>query len=766
MGSSRKTRAELQRDLETLRDRLEEVERTEAELARALNALRESEDRYRALFEQAAVGVAQVETKTGRFLRINQKYCDIVGYSEAELLAMPFQSITHRDDLEEDLDQLRQLLAGGISAYQTEKRYVHKQGHPVWIQLNASLICDASGKPVDLVAQIQDITDRKQAETLAELAAKVDAGFLMEEVLDHVFEDFQTVIPFERIGCALIEEGGRTARAAYGRSISSEIELPIGYSAPLEGSSLQTILEGKRPRILNDLELYLRERPNSDSTRRMLAEGIRSSLTCPLIAMGKPVGFLFFSSTKPRTYSEVHVEIYLRIAERLSMIIEKSRLTQELTDTKRLLETRNEFIQGVFGRYTSEEVASQILTSPRALKIGGETRKVTILMSDLRAFSDLCVRLDPQQVVHLLNTHLGAMTDVIIEHGGTIDEFLGDSILAIFGAPIPAEDGARRALACALSMQRAMGEVNAQLTKEGLPALDLGIGVHTGEVVVGNIGSQKRAKYGIVGPPVNLVSRIQACTSSGQILCSEATLREAGDSVEFDECLEVRAKGFPEPIMTFSVCGFRDQPELSIQRRVEPLANLTKSLPLRFQTVEENQIGQVTFQGELSKLSHAEAVIRSVAQVGCPFQPLAPEKACPLLRVSRLSDLVLLVSPPGDVGCEERIYSRVTEVLSGQDVRVRFTSLSTAARRLLDQLLREDHASVPVSTSAAEVISETSAEGGNKDGRQETHRAAPESLEAPLRADRRRFGLYGGQTSGEGSQIHLREVRPRRPQEG
>jgi PAS domain S-box-containing protein len=720
MRGTWKTRAKLQRDLEALRDRLEQVERSEAERECALNGLRESEDRYRALFEQAAVGVAQIETRTGRFLRVNQKYCEIVGYGEAELLAMDFRSITHQDDLEEDLDQLRQLLAGEISAYQTEKRYVHKQGHLVWIQLNASVICDASGKPVDLVAQIQDVTDRKQAETLAELAAKVDAGFRMEEVLDHVFEAFQTVIPFERIGCALIEEGGRTARAAYARSVSSEIELPTGYSAPLEGSSLQTILEGKRPRILNDLELYLREHPNSESTRRIVAEGMRSSLTCPLIAMGKPVGFLFFSSAKPRTYSEVHVEIYLRIAERLSMIIEKGRLTQELIDTKRLLETRNQFIKEVFGRYTSEEVASQILRSPQALKIGGETRRVTILMSDLRAFSDLCVRLDPQQVVHLLNTHLSAMTDVIMEYGGTIDEFLGDSILAIFGAPIPLEDSARRALACALSMQHAMGEVNAQLIREGLPALDLGIGVHTGEVVVGNIGSQKRAKYGIVGPPVNLASRIQACTFGGQILCSEATLREAGDSVEFDECLEVRAKGFPEPTLTFSVCGFRDQPELSIQTRVEPLATLTKSLPLRFQAVEENQIGQVTFQGELSELSHAEAVIGSVAQVGCPYQPLPPEKACPLLRVSRLSDLVLLVSPPGDVGCEEQIYARVTQVLSGQNVRVRFTSLSAAARRVLDQMLAEDHASVPISTSAAEVISETSAEGDGEHGRQET----------------------------------------------
>jgi PAS domain S-box-containing protein len=654
-------------------------------------ALRQSEQRFRHAFEAAVHGMALVSPH-GRWLKINRALCDIVGYSEAELLEADFQSITHREDLGRDLEHLRMLLAGEISSYNTEKRYIHKRGHAVWIRLSASVVHDAAQKPVHIIAHIEDITARKQAEKLAELAARVDAGLTIEEVLEQVFEAFREVIPYERIGCALVEDGGRTARSVYARSIGSEIELPAGYSAPLKGSSLETVLEGKRPRILDDLEAHLRERPESDSTRRMVAEGMRSSLTCPLVAMGKAVGFLFFSSTKPHAYSGVHAEIYLRIAERLSLIVEKGRLYQELIETKQLLKTRGEFIEEAFGRYMSEEVASQILASPRALKIGGEMRKVTILMSDLRGFADLCAELDPQQVIRLLNVYLEAMTDVIMRYQGTIDEFQGDSILAIFGAPVDAKDHARRALACALSMQRAMEGVNTQLTEEGLPALDLGIGVHTGEVVVGNIGSRKRAKYGIVGAPVNLVSRIQACTSGGQILCSENTLREAGDAVQFNERVEIRTKGFLEPVATFSVCGLRDRPELSISKPVEALVTLTEALPVHFQAVEEKQIRPIVFQGRITMLSHAEAEIHSVAQIGCPFQPLAPEKPCPLLGVARLTDLVLFVDQRDAFDCEDPIYAKVTQAISDQDVRVRFNSLSPTAVQRLERLLAQDHA--------------------------------------------------------------------------
>jgi PAS domain S-box-containing protein len=689
--------------------------------------LRETEEKFRAIFDQAAVGIAQIETQTGLFTRINRKYCEILGIAASDVKATTFMDVTHPDDLQADLDQMTRLEAGEIRSFSMEKRYIHLNGEVVWVNLTVSPLWAVGEEPNYHIAVVKDITAHKRAEEalrkseeqlrlvvetvadpivtidddrcirsvnpaaeelfgytasellgrpmtvlmpnslrevqmsaleqhfeegahhvwtkrarvegrhrsgeeislelsfgefvaggtrvftgilhdirerkreeerfrsaaseltqrntslmtlldeasvekrtlekLVHLTADIESGLTLEEVLDHVFEAFQEVVPFDRIGCALVEDEGRTARSVWSRSISATGDIPVGYSASLAGSSLQPILESGRPRILNDLEAYLREHPDSDNTRRILAEGVRSSLTCPLIALGKPVGFLFFSSSRPHTYDGGHVELYLQIAEHLSTIIEKGRLYQELVTTKHEIEVRNQLLATVFGRYTSDAIATQLLESPRALQMGGETRQVTLLFADLRGFTRLCEMLDPQRVVRLLNIHLGRMTDVIMEYSGTIDEFLGDAILAIFGAPVVAPDDARRALACSLAMQRAMDGVNRDLENEGFPTLEMGIALHTGKVVAGNIGSDKRAKYGVVGSAVVLVTQMEKFTAGGQILCSNETLSEVGGNVDFDECTKIQVKGRHEPMQAFSVRGLHDQPELSLPPR-------------------------------------------------------------------------------------------------------------------------------------------------------------------------------------------------------
>src|SRR5262249_47982148 len=151
-------------------------------------------------------------------------------------------------------------------------------------------------------------------------------------------------------------------------------------------------------------------------------------------------------------------------------------------------------------------------------------RKLTIMMSDLRGFTATAERLKPEQVLGLLNNYLGTMADIIVHHQGTIDEFIGDAILVIFGAPLSHPDDARRAVACAIAMQQAMKGINEQNARAGLPAIEMGIALNTGEVIVGNIGSQKHIKYGVVGSHVNLTARIESNTAGGQILISQTTL--------------------------------------------------------------------------------------------------------------------------------------------------------------------------------------------------------------------------------------------------
>ena len=176
---------------------------------------------------------------------------------------------------------------------------------------------------------------------LASVTQQVNAGLILDEVLEQVYETFRPLIPYNRIGFSLLEQDGKVVRARWAKSDAPEMFITGGYDAQMQGSSLQKIIETGAPRILNDLESYLEDHPDSDSTQKVVQEGMRSSLTCPLIAMGKPIGFMFFSSFEKNTYKNAHVEIFSQIAGQLAVIVEKGRLYQQLVE---LNELKNKFL--------------------------------------------------------------------------------------------------------------------------------------------------------------------------------------------------------------------------------------------------------------------------------------------------------------------------------------------------------------------------------------------------------------------------------------
>jgi adenylate cyclase len=236
-------------------------------------------------------------------------------------------------------------------------------------------------------------------------------------------------------------------------------------------------------------------------------------------------------------------------------LLESQRAWAEVVASQQQLEMNNRFIRQTFGRYLSNEIVESLLQQPRGLELGGEMRRVTIMMTDLRGFTSLCETLAPQQVIAILNSYLGAMTDVVQRHGGTINEIIGDAIMVVFGAPTSHDDDARRAIACAVEMQQTMEQVNANNATLGLPAVAMGVGLNTGEVVVGNIGSDRRAKYGVVGRHVNLSSRIEAYAVGGQILAAAATIQDAGEGILINGQMEVVPKGVSAPMTIYDVGG-------------------------------------------------------------------------------------------------------------------------------------------------------------------------------------------------------------------
>ncbi len=223
------------------------------------------------------------------------------------------------------------------------------------------------------------------------------------------------------------------------------------------------------------------------------------------------------------------------------------------------LERSEKFIRSTFGRYVSDEIVANLLEQPEGLELGGDLRQVTILMSDIRQFSNICENLEPENVMRLLNTYLGTMSDIIMEFQGTVDEFIGDGILAIFGAPIGREDDAERAIQCALRMQDAVKNINREYTAAGLPEVSMGIGINTGSVIAGNIGSEKRSKYGIVGHNVNLTARIEQQTLGGEILISESTLDKLTGGYQIGRSEQVKVKGIQKHVAIYEIIGREGQ---------------------------------------------------------------------------------------------------------------------------------------------------------------------------------------------------------------
>ncbi len=218
-------------------------------------------------------------------------------------------------------------------------------------------------------------------------------------------------------------------------------------------------------------------------------------------------------------------------------------------------------LRRLFQRYVSPEVVRQLVECPEDLALEGERREVTVLFSDIRDFTTRSEQTAPETLVLCLNRYLSVMVEIIHRHGGMVDKFIGDAIMAVFGAPLPVEDHARRAVDAALAMQAALRQLNRKFSSDGIPELTIGVGIHSGEAIVGNIGSPERMEYTVIGDTVNVASRIEGlCKRFGSsVLVSEATRTAAEGDVAFESVGEAMLKGRKEPVAIYRVMDRSDR---------------------------------------------------------------------------------------------------------------------------------------------------------------------------------------------------------------
>jgi class 3 adenylate cyclase len=327
-----------------------------------------------------------------------------------------------------------------------------------------------------------------------------------------------------------------------------------------------------------------------------------------------------------------------------------------------------DFIRDTFGRYLSKKVVDEILESSEGQKIGGHRETVTILMSDLRGFTSLSETKDPEEMVQLLNRYLERMSKVILKYDGMIDEFIGDAILAVFGVPEKHEDDPARAVACGLAMQNALMELNEKITGEGYPPLEMGVGINTGSVIVGNIGSEVRTKYGIVGTSVNIAARIESSTIGGQVLIGETTYRLVEALVTAESPQTVMMKGLKKPLVSYPVIAIGPPFDVVLKSEGESAFGVPLTLPFHCWKVEEKKVASESMTGETVIFGENSIT----ASVDPPLEPLT--------NIKLIFDFCV------DAHCFDDIYAKVLSVEENQDKtvnRLRITAINQKDRDIL-----------------------------------------------------------------------------------
>ena len=278
----------------------------------------------------------------------------------------------------------------------------------------------------------------------------------------------------------------------------------------------------------------------------IVSQGVRSTICAPLVAESRVHGALYADRLDPfAAFKPDDLELISAVAAQTAIAVENARAHERLA--------REEVARANYSRFLPEYVVKQMLDNPESFKLGGVNQTITVLFADIRGFTRISEHAPPEKIVGLLNRYFSAMTDIIFGHGGTLDKYLGDGLMALFGAPTTTPEDASNALNAAVAMQRRVLGINQELRSEGLVEIGVGIGLHTGEVTVGYIGSERRSEYTAIGDAVNTASRLESNARGGEILISEATAKAAGSRYKLKKREPITVKNREQPVVLYEV---------------------------------------------------------------------------------------------------------------------------------------------------------------------------------------------------------------------
>ena len=278
----------------------------------------------------------------------------------------------------------------------------------------------------------------------------------------------------------------------------------------------------------------------------IVSQGVRSTICAPLMTESRVHGALYADRLDPfAAFKPDDLELISAVAAQTAIAVENARAHERLA--------REEVARANYSRFLPEYVVKQMLENPESFKLGGTSQTITILFADIRGFTRISEHANPEKIVSLLNRYFSAMTEIIFAHGGTLDKYLGDGLMALFGAPTATPDDASNALNAAVAMQRRLLGINRELRDEGLQEIGVGMGLHTGEAIVGYIGSDRRSEYTAIGDTVNTSSRLESNARGGEILLSDATAQAAHSRYKLKPREPITVKNRQQPVNLWEV---------------------------------------------------------------------------------------------------------------------------------------------------------------------------------------------------------------------
>ncbi|HEU5041133.1 MAG TPA: adenylate/guanylate cyclase domain-containing protein [Gemmatimonadales bacterium] len=363
------------------------------------------------------------------------------------------------------------------------------------------------------------------------LSAELDLDRLLRAIVDTTFE----VMNVDRVSILLRPEG-------------SGEPIPTIARSRLGDTQLQQVPRSIVDKVMQERVAVVSHNAPADARfkgRSIVMQSVRSAMCSPLMAQGDEIlGLLYVDNlTAANTFTDEDLQFLVAFSGLAAIGIKNSRFAEQLR--------REATVRSNFERYFAPNVAAEIAQQEGTIRLGGERRPITVLFSDIRGFTAMAESMGPDAVARILSEYFTEMVEVIFEHGGTLDKFIGDAIMALWGAPISHEDDPDRAVRAAVAMQRAIDDLNRKWAAAGGPEIGVGIGINYGEVFAGNIGSHRRLEYTVLGDAVNVAARLCAEAGPGEILVTEPLLGVVREQVDTEFLPELALKGKAQVVQVY-----------------------------------------------------------------------------------------------------------------------------------------------------------------------------------------------------------------------